>query len=561
MLTRLEIENVAVIERTEISFGAGLHVLTGETGAGKSIIIDSIELVLGERASRDMIRTGAQCARVFAEFSDLSPETVALLSEFGYEPESDGTLLISREVQADGRSSARIGGRPVSASALRDIGRSLITIHGQHNNQSLLSPDTHVRYLDAFAKNGELLESYAESYREVSKLRSELASLQSAEKEKEGRIDYLTYQIEEIERAQVEPGEDEALAERRSMLVNAERISAAAESAYDALYGREDSAQTLLSQSAADLEGIGRYTQRFSGLAERLRGLQYELEDCVPELRELKDELEFDPGLLEQIERRLDVFYRLKRKYGSSADEILAYLEKARGELAEIELAGERAERLAGELKEKTAVLSERAAALTESRRRAAERLCGEVMEELRFLDMPGARFEAAVEPAEGFTAQGADKVEFYISTNIGEDPKPLARVASGGELSRIMLGIKNVLAEGDPVATLIFDEIDAGVSGRAAQKIGLKLKQLSRGRQIVCVTHLAQIAAFADRHLLISKGERGGRTYTGVTDLDRQGRERELARIMGGIDVTDTMLRTAAELLDTSDALVNART
>lgn len=556
MLLRLEIENVAVIDRAEIAFDSGFHVLTGETGAGKSIIIDSIELVLGERASRDMIRTGSAFAGVFAEFTDLSPFTVSLLKDNGYLPEEDGSLIISREIQSDGRSSARINGRPVNVSVLREIGRSLINIHGQHNNQSLLDPDTHVVYLDSYAGNEVLIEDYKKTYRTLNILKNERNQLLKLEKEKAGKIDYLTFQIDEIEKAGIYSGEDDELSEQKSLLANAEKLSTAAEEAYFSLYTREDSAESLISQSVHELESTEHYTKRFSPIANRLKELQYELKDSISELRTLKDELDFNPKLLEETEERLDVFHRLKRKYGNNADEILAFLDNAKNELEEIEFSGEKMKKIEEKVKIEEELLLNKADAITKSRTEAAENLCGKILKELRFLNMPKVQFDIKIEPAGSYNETGADNVEFFISTNTGEQPRPLSKVASGGELSRIMLSIKNVLSEEDPVKTLIFDEIDSGVSGGAAQKIGLKLKEVSKGRQIICVTHLAQIAAFADRHLLVTKDERDKRTFTFVKTLDRQGREEELARIMGGIDMTENLMSTAAELIDASSAM-----
>ncbi len=542
MLQSLYIENIAVIERADIAFDAGLNVLTGETGAGKSIVIDAINAVLGERTSRDIVRAGSSEARVTALFTGLSETTVQTLREWGVEPDEDGGLLIQRSISVGGKGTCRIGGRPATVSILREVGRLLVNIHGQHENQALLSPERHVTYLDRLGGHAPLLETYREAYDRLCSLRRELDKADMDETMKARRIDLLRYQVEEIEAAGLTEGEDVELEASRRMFRHAETIAEGMMAAKEALSGDEESLGALsrLEGAASALSGAGRYMEEAGGLAKRMESALYELEDCADELRELLSRLEFDPAELDRVEARLDRIRRLTSKYGPGIPDVLAYAEQARQELDDIEHADERLERLKQALEEAERDATDAAARLTAARQKTAQRFSKSVMEQLAFLDMPHVTMEVSMRPAP-LSSDGADQVEFLMSANPGEPPRSIAKIASGGELSRVMLAIKSVLADADDIDTLIFDEIDAGISGRAAWKVGVKLRETARGsdsarsRQLLCVTHLAQIAAQAHHHLLISKSVRGGRTYTDVQPLDAEGRLEELARIIGG--------------------------
>lgn len=547
MLSLLHIENIAVIECADISFDRGFNVLTGETGAGKSIVIDAISAILGERAYRDMIRTGAERASVRAVFTDV-PE----LSWFGengveYDPET----VISREIYLDGKNICRVNGTLVNVSILRKLGIQLINIHGQHDSAALFDEDNHLIFLDAFADNEILRQDYAEKYGLVAKLRREVAALTMDEGEKLRRMETLKYQISEIEKADLEPGEDDELEDRRKVLQNAEKLSSGMETAVECLYGGEDSdgAAGLLAQAEYALGRLSRFSDSFAALHDRVADLMYQVQDAAEEVRDARDSLNYSADELEQIESRLDVIHKLRRKYGATCSDILEYLEKAKSELDEIEFADDHLERLKKDLKKAEKTAWDAAKALRENRQTAAKTLSERILAELAQLDMPRVQFSCAFTETE-LGANGADAVAFYMSANAGEALKPMSKVASGGELARIMLAMKNVLAEKDQVATLIFDEVDTGVSGRAAQKVAEKLRSVAQHKQVLCVTHLPQLAALADTHLLISKAERDGRTYTSVTPLDREGRKRELARIIGGTNITETTLKSAEEML-----------
>lgn len=552
MLTNLQIENIAVIERAEIAFDQGLNVLTGETGAGKSIIIDSINAVLGERTTRELVRTGAPRAQVSALFFCLSGAALELLHAFDLEPEEDGSLLIQRSISADGRSACRINGKTATVSMLRQLGGELINIHGQHDSQSLLSPDKHIGFIDALARDEALLKEYHSLYAAYVKIRRALNELQMDEEEKLRKMDLLRFQIDELEAAKLQAGERERLTQERTRCLNAEKILQSLHLAHDAINGTEEAqgAVQLLTDAAAGLQDAAQFYETIQKTAQDVLDLSYNLEACTDEIRGAFDALAYDPGDLEQIEERLDQLYRLSRKYGETEGDMLAFLEKARAELEEITFSEERARKLDEERRETVRGIKALAVRLTGARGQAGERFAKQVERELACLDMPHVRFIVRHEQTKP-GPNGADEMEFLISANPGEPPRPLARIASGGELSRMMLAIKNVLSGSDGVGTLIFDEIDAGVSGRAAQKIALKLKQLSAGRQVVCVTHLAQIAAQADSHLLIQKTVRAEKTCTQVDALNFEGRKRELARIMGGMDdITPLQLQGAQELL-----------
>lgn len=547
MLSVLHIENIAVIEQADIVFNQGFNVLTGETGAGKSIVIDAISAILGERAYRDMVRTGAGKASVRALFRQV-PE-LPWFQENGvpYEEET----LIQREIYLDGKNICRVNGQLLSVSILRKLGLQLINIHGQRDSQQLFDEGYHLTYLDAFAGNEALLAGYQEKFQAVSALRREIQRLTMDEGEKLRRMESLKFQIEEISRAQLKAGEDEALEARRKLLQNAEKLSDGLDEAVAGLYGDEDSdgAAALLTQAERALARLGRFDDSLDALHARVADLMYQVQDVAEELRDRRADFAYSGEELESIESRLDVIHRLRRKYGASCQEILDYLAKAQKELDEIEFADDEIARLKTKLQGAEQAAWEAARTLREARQAGAERLAARILEELRQLDMPRVQFQCYFTETE-LSPTGADAVAFYMSANIGEALKPINKVASGGELARIMLALKNVLAQQDQVATLIFDEVDTGVSGRAAQKVAEKLRSVARNKQVLCVTHLPQIAALADTHLLIAKGERDGRTYTTVTPLDREGRKLELARIIGGASITETTLKSAEEML-----------
>ena len=548
MLNTLQIENIAVIEQAEIQFSGGFNVLTGETGAGKSIVIDAISAILGERAYRDVIRTGSSKAAVRAVFSRV-PE-LSWFEENGVEYDPD-ELLIQREIYADGKNVCRVNGRPVTVAILKKLGGSLVNIHGQHDSQQLFDEGNHLTYLDLFAQNQKQRGEYVEAFQKAEAVRREIRRLSMDEGEKLRRVEALQFQIQEIERAELQPGEDDALETRRKVLQNSEKLVDGLARAVSALYGDEDrdGAAGLLSEAEHALGRITRYDDGLRDTAERLSELSSAVQDLSEELRDRVDELSYSGEELEQIESRLDVIHRLRRKYGGDVEAILGYLERARQELDEIEFASDRIEQLTKQLRGLDQEAERAGLALRETRLQAAKELEQRLAGELAALDMLRAQFVCQFEP-QPMGESGMDLVRFLMTANVGEALKPMSKVASGGELARIMLAIKNVLAEQDAVGTLIFDEVDAGVSGRAAQKVAEKLRAVSRGKQVLCVTHLPQIAAAADHHLLIVKSERGGRTYTRVTPLDKEGRKREIARIIGGAEITETTLKSAEEML-----------
>ena len=554
MLSLLHIENIAVIRSADIRFEPGFNVLTGETGAGKSIVIDAIGAVIGERTSRELIRTGARSARVEAAFCAL-PE-LPWFRESGLGPDENGELLLEREIQADGRNLCRANGRPLTVSQLRQLGRQLLNIHGQHDGQQLLDPACHLDYLDRFGQTGALLEGYAGRYRALTELLARLESLRMDEGEKARRVDTLTYQIGELERARLQAGEEETLTQRRELLRNAGRIMDGVERACFALSGDEEreGAVSLLTQAGQALEGAGRSSDDLAQLAQKAQQLRYAAEDLEEQVRDLRESFDFSPGELDRIEERLDLLHRLKRKYGSTAEEMLEYLERCREELEGIQSADDTIQRLEGERERALAQARQAAQALSQARREAAGRLQERIQRELEELDMPRVRFQVRFDPKEGelgLDGTGMDQVQFLMSANAGEELRPIQKIASGGELARIMLALKSVLAENDDVTTLVFDEVDTGVSGRAAQKVAWKMARVARHKQVLCVTHLPQIAAMADAHFSVEKGEEGGRTFTAVEQLSRQRRREELARLTSGEQITPTSLKAAEELLD----------
>lgn len=558
MLTGLKIENIAVIESAELEFDGGLNILTGETGAGKSIIIDSINAVLGERTSRELIRTGAESARVFAEFTDIGEETEALLRENEIEPSEDGTLVISRSLSASGRNSCRVNGCPVSVSTLKEIASGLIDIHGQHDGQALLMPEKHCGFIDALAENSELRAEYKGVFTELVSVKKRLDTLYDTRDEKTANLSFLDFQIAELTEADVHIGERDALNKEKELLQNGGKVMKALENAYALL--SDDSGVTVGAQDCAcALENAAEYYPEAAEAAKTMRGLAYELADCTSQVRDLSRGFEFDPSRLTQINERLDTLYRISMKYGETEEQILEKFESLKKERAEIEISDEVIsdyEKRLFALSDKIKILSAR---LTESRMTAAAEFEKRVSEELTFLDMPKVRF-VVDRKATALTSKGADAIEFLISANPGQEPRAIAKTASGGELSRIMLAIKNVLSDKDKTQTLIFDEIDTGVSGSAAEKIALKLYQVSKGRQVICVTHLARIAAQADRHMKIEKTVSDGGTFTKVYPLNFEERALEVARITAGDGITALQLETAKELLVNAQKAVNTK-
>ncbi len=556
MLSVLHIENIAVIDAADIRFGPGFNALTGETGAGKSIVVDAMSAVTGERTSRELIRTGAKSALVTGAFTGVG--ALPWFEETGFAPD-DGEVLLQREILSDGKNLCRVNGRPVTVAQLRALGRQLLNIHGQHDGQQLLDESCHLEYLDRFGALEGTVAEYRAAYDALTALDRRIDSLRMDEGEKARRVDTLQYQIGELERAELEPGEEERLLERRDILRNAAQLAQAAQAAHFALSGDEDAAgaEALVAQALSELEAAAGVSGELDALRERLAQCRYQLQDAADAARELSGSFEFEPEELDQLEGRLDTLYRLKKKYGGSVEEMLAYLERCRVELDEIAFSDDALAKLEGErvrVLEKARGLAE---ALSQKRRTAAKALESRIGDELEQLDMPKVRFRAEFSPAEGETGlneRGMDVVRFLMSANVGEDLKPIQKIASGGELARIMLALKNVLAENDDVGTLVFDEVDTGVSGRAAQKVAQKLAQVAGRKQVLCVTHLPQIAAMADVHFSVEKGERDGRTYTVVEPLDRPRRQAELARLTSGERVSQAALDSAGELLDAAE-------
>lgn len=548
MLELLHIENIAIIEAADIEFAPGFNALTGETGAGKSIVIDSLSAVLGQRTSRELIRTGAEKAFVSAAFSGMAPE---LTEELGIQPEADGTLLLQREIQTDGKNVCRVNGRPVTVGQLRTLGARLLNIHGQHDGQQLLDEEQHIVYLDSFGRVESLAITYAEKYKDFTDIRRQIGALQMDEAEKARRVDTLQYQIEELRRAKLTPGEEEELTARRGMLRNAEKFLDAVAGADYALNGDDSGGGALsaLRQAQDALGGVRHLDDAFGQLYERLGEAYSEVYDIAATVEDKRGELDVSPGELDRVESRMDLLYRLKKKYGATVEDMLDYQARCEAELAQIEDAGDTLVRLEQALSKAEKEARQAAQALSDARKAAAEQLTAQILAELQQLDMGKIRF--AVDFAEKpLDSDGMDTVRFLMSANVGEELRPIHKIASGGELARIMLAMKNVLSEQDHVGTMVFDEVDTGVSGRAAQKVAEKMARISRRKQVLCVTHLPQLAAMADTHFSVEKGERGGRTYTEVRRLDREQRRLELARLTGGSHVSQTMLDGAEELL-----------
>ena len=548
MLSVLHIENIAVIEQAEILFEGGFNVLTGETGAGKSIVIDAISAILGERTYRDVIRTGANRAFVSAIFTNIPQYDWFSENQVEFDTQE---LQVQREIYADGRNVCRVNGRPVSVASLKKLGGRLINIHGQHDSQQLFDEENHLTYLDAFARDEQELEAYQQAFSAMQSVQREIQKLSMDESEKLRLVETLTFQIEEIRAANLVSGEEEQLKERRKVLQNAEKLSDALRMADEALYGGDssDGAAGLLSNAEHALSRVSTISADMQTLHQKISDLMYSVQDAADELRAMRDDLSYSEGELEEIEERLDAIHKLKRKYGASVEDVLAYLADSEQRLDEIEFASDRIETLKkreAELQKETIRQGE---ILREKRLSAAQAMESRICDELRQLDMPKIRFVCEFTPQQPMQT-GLDSVRFLMSANVGENLKPLSKVASGGDLARIMLAMKQVLAQQDGVPTLIFDEVDAGVSGRAAQKVAYKLWTVSKGRQVLCVTHLPQIAAMADAEYTVEKRVENERTYTSVLHLDESGRKQELARLIGGSMITETTLAGAAELL-----------
>lgn len=551
MLRGLYIENVAVIEQAELEFTEGLTVMTGETGAGKSIIIDAIGMVLGQRTSKDLIRTGSERACVTALFSGLSKGVHSVLDRLGVAAPED-ELQLFRDIRSGGKSLCKANGVPVTAAMLKELGVELIGIHGQHDSYELLSPEIHGEYLDNYGGLQELLHQYQQEYRRLKEIKAELDKLSMDEALKERRMDLLKYQIEELRDAKLLPGEREELQKRRTLIQGGEKLALALSSARGFLLGdeEENGAIAALISAADSLEKAADTLPQLGPLAESLRDMEYSLQDMGEELRGFEEEADYSPQELESIEERLDLLYRLSLKYGNTEEEMAKSLEGFEEELKGMELSDEKIELLGQEFEAVKAKAIALARELSAKRRECAAKFSQGVQSELKFLNMPSVEFTIALERTALF-GKGCDKIQFLVSANPGEEPKPMSKIASGGELSRIMLAIKTVLAGGDTIATMIFDEIDTGISGEAANKVGKKLLQVSASRQVICITHLAQIAAMAQNHMLIEKSSNGQRTYTRVRALDREGRATELARMMGGDEITPLKKKMALEMLD----------
>lgn len=554
MLANLKIENVAVIEKAEVTFTPGLNVLTGETGAGKSILIDSINAILGNRTSRELVRSGAQKACIWATFEGIPESVKSKLEKSGYEASED--LLLYREINAEGKGSCRINGMPATASVVRDVSAGLLAIHGQHDSQGLTNPALHLGLLDQYAQNKALFSKYYQSYRELVAVKRQLDALNANEADKQRKIDILTAEIDAIDGAALQPGEEKTLQERKNIITHAQSILQGITAAHTALAGDEDGEQAgaadLLGGAVEGMQSAARQDETLAPLADRLQELYYSARELATDLADRLDAYDFDPAELDQIENRLDTIYRLKQKFGMDVEDLLARREQAAAELETFQSSGQKIAELKAQMQTLYAAAKKDAEALTQSRLKGFTAMNKEMKAALEFLNMPGIRF--ALRHARGpLSSHGQDTVEFLISTNPGEEPKPLAKIASGGELSRIMLAFKSALADRDALPTVIYDEIDTGVSGLAAGRIGQLLHQTAQGRQVLCITHTPQVAAFADNQLLIQKNVRQDRTYTEIHTLDMDGRVQVLARMISGDKVTDLSLANARELIEKS--------
>lgn len=554
MLANLKIENVAVIEKAEVNFTPGFNVLTGETGAGKSILIDSINAILGNRTSRELVRSGAQKACIWATFENIPQSVKKQLEKCGYEANDD--LLLYREINAEGKGSCRVNGMPATAAVVRDISAGLLSIHGQHDSQSLTNPALHLGLLDQYAQNRDLFADYYRRYRELVTVKHQLDALNASEADKQRKIEALTAEIDAIDAAALQPGEEKSLQERKTVITHAQGILDGITAAHLALAGDEDGEQPgaadLLGGAVEGLQNSARLDETLAPLSERLNDLYYSARDLATELADRLDAYGFDPGELDMIESRLDTIYRIKQKFGMEVEELLARREAAAAELENFQSSGQKIAELKTQVQALYADAKKAAEALTQSRLKGFTAMNKEMRAALEFLNMPGIRF--ALRHARGpLSSHGQDTVEFLISTNPGEDPKPLAKIASGGELSRIMLAFKSALADRDALPTVIYDEIDTGVSGLAAGRIGQLLHQTAVGHQVLCITHTPQVAAFADNQLLIQKNVRDDRTFTEIHTLDMNGRVEVLARMISGDKVTELSLANARELIEKS--------
>lgn len=550
MLSSLYIKNIAVIKEASVDFKTGFTALTGETGAGKSIIIDSISAILGGRVSKDLIRTSCESAKIVALFSDIDKTVKEKLCEMDLESDADD-LQISREIKSTGKSTCKINGVPVTATMLKELGVNLISIQGQHDSYELLSPEVHGKYLDNYAQVNALITQYQEKYNRLKEIKVLIDNLSVEESQKERRLDFLKYQIEEIEEAEIQLGEKESLSEKLKLIRDSENIAKAIALSKETIAGNSETEGliSLVDVGAENLEDVSESMPALGELAVRLRNIEYELQDISQELRGYEEDIEFSPHELNEIEERLDLLYRLSLKYGESEEEIIAVLESAKEELQNIEFADEKINLLSEEFEEVKAVAINLAKEISRQRKIAAIEFSQKVKKELSFLNMPNVEFSVELERVT-LNALGCDKISFMVSANAGEALKPMAKVASGGELSRIMLAIKTVLSKGDSIATMIFDEIDAGISGEAANKVGKKLKEASADRQIICITHLAQIAAMANGHLYIEKNIVDNETQTKVTSLSQDERVFEIARIISGDGISELKLKMAKEML-----------
>ena len=554
MLANLKIENVAVIEKAEVNFTHGFTVLTGETGAGKSILIDSINAILGNRTSRELVRSGAQKACIWATFEAIPASVKKQLEKCGYEASDD--LLLYREINAEGKGSCRINGMPATAAVVRDISAGLLSIHGQHDSQSLTNPALHLGLLDQYAQNRELFAEYYRRYRELVTVKRQLDTANASEADKQRRIEALTAEIDAIDAAALQPGEEKTLQERKTVITNAQSILEGITAAHLALAGDEDGEQAgaadLLGGAVDGLQNSARLDESLAAMSERLNELYYSARDLATDLADRLDAYGFDAGELDQIESRLDTIYRIKQKFGMEVEELLARRDTAAAELENFQSSGQRIAELKARMQTLYAAAKEAAEALTQSRLKGFAAMNKQMKAALEFLNMPGIRF--ALKHARGpLSSHGQDTVEFLISTNPGEEPKPLAKIASGGELSRIMLAFKSALADRDALPTVIYDEIDTGVSGLAAGRIGQLLHQTAKGHQVLCITHTPQVAAFADNQLLIQKNVRNDRTFTEIHTLDMDGRVEVLARMISGDKVSELSLASARELIEKS--------
>jgi DNA repair protein RecN (Recombination protein N) len=549
VLSQLFIQNIAVIQKASIDFEKGFNVLTGETGAGKSIIIDAIHAILGDRTSKELVRTGAKNASVSALFTNIGEETKSILEELSLPKEEEDSLLIQREIRIEGKSLCKINGAPATVSMLKKIAPTLVTIHGQHESYELLSPDIHMVYLDSFALLEDLLQTYKKSYSRLRSLQHELEELRSDEGDKARRIDLLQYQIDEIEAASIRPGEREELLQERERYKNSEKIAEAISSIKSLLSGDESNVGILsqLDLAVMHLDPLTSFQKEILEAFQKVQEARFSLEDADAFLRDVS--VEYDPERINEMEDRLDLLHRLSLKYGETEEDILLFLEKNQKELSKIQYSDETIAALEEEYENEKKNAIALAKELSQKRKAASQEFSKQVKNELAFLNMPGIQFEVDIQriPLNGM---GCDKIQFLVSANKGEDPKPMSKIASGGELSRIMLAIKTVLSGKDKVETLIFDEVDTGISGDAANKVGKKLKDVSKNRQVLCITHLAQIAAMADNHLLITKETQNDRTFTNVTPLDFQDRKQEIARMIAGSSTTALQLQMAEELL-----------